>query len=173
MQVRWNFKLLPNQSQLCTLEDWLVTLRKHRNYALRERIEGFDCNNKDNESSIVYAYGSYCEIESRIEFGSCCPLTSPVVKHGVIPHDLNLAFKNTKIKDFETKEAVKTVVKWDSASGIQMKVTTQLRKSLDNFAKVVFHKNKKTLPADCGKVTLSRHQSLQVETLVPCLWGCW
>gem|GEM_PF-4661983 len=39
--------MLPNQSQEETLEDWLVTLRKHRNYALRERIEGFDTNNKD------------------------------------------------------------------------------------------------------------------------------
>ncbi len=134
MQVRWNFKLLPNQSQEATLEDWLVTLRKHRNYALRERIDGFEFNNKDNELSVIYAYGSSCEIESRIEFGSCCPLTCPVLKHGVVPHDLNLAFKNTKIKDKETKEVIKTVVKWDSASGIQMKVTTQLRKSLDNFA---------------------------------------
>jgi len=134
--VRWNFKLLPNPSQEATLEDWLVTLRKHRNYALRERIDGFEFNNKDNESSIVYAYGSYCEIESRIEFGSCCPLTCPVLKHGVVPQDLNLAFKNSKVKDKETKEVIDTVFKWDSASGIQMKVTTQLRKSLDNFALV-------------------------------------
>jgi len=29
---------------------------------------------------------------------------------------------------------------------------------------MVFPKNKKTLPADCGKVTPSRHQSLRVET---------
>ena len=29
--------------------------------------------------------------------------------------------------------------------------------------------NKKTLPTDCGKVTLSRYQSLVVETLVPSL----
>ncbi|MBR8838487.1 MAG: transposase [Stigonema ocellatum SAG 48.90 = DSM 106950] len=136
MQVRWNFKMLPNQTQEATLEDWLVTLRKHRNYALRERTTGFETNNKDSDSAIIYAYGAYCDLESRIEFGSCCPLTSPVLKHGVIPHDLNLAFKNTKIKDFETKEAVKTVVKWDSASGIQMKVTTQLRKSLLHFARV-------------------------------------
>jgi len=134
MQIRWNFKLLPNQSQLCQIEDWLVTLRKHRNYALRERIDGFEFNNKDNELSIIYVYGSYCEIESRIEFGSCCPLTCPVLKHGVVPQNLRLAIKESKVKDKETKEVIKTVVKWDSASGIQMKVTTQLRKSLLHFA---------------------------------------
>ena len=55
MQVRWNFKLLPNQSQEATLEEWLVTLRKHRNYALKERNQGFDFNNKDNDTSVVYA----------------------------------------------------------------------------------------------------------------------
>ena len=125
---------MPNQSQEATLEDWLVTLRKHRNYALRERIQGFEFNNKDNESSIIYVYGSYCDLELRIEYGACCPLTCPVLKHGVVPQDLNLAFKNTKVKDKETKEVIDTVFKWDSASGIQMKVTTQLRKSLNSFA---------------------------------------
>ncbi len=109
MQVRWNFKLLPNQAQEATLEDWLVTLRKHRNYALRERID-FKFNNKDNESSIVYACGSYCDLESKLEFGSCCPLTCPVLKHGVVPQDLNLAFKNTKIKDKETKEVIEVSI---------------------------------------------------------------
>jgi len=136
MQVRWNFKMLPNQSQLCTLEDWLVTLRKHRNYALRERIEGFDTNNQNIDKSIAYSYGAYCDIESKIEYGSCCPLTCPVLKHGVIPQNLELATKQTKVKDKETKEVVETIVKWDSASGIQMKVTTQLRQSKNSFAAI-------------------------------------
>ena len=134
MQVRWNFKLLPNQTQEATLEDWLVTLRKHRNYALRERTIGFETNNKDSDSAIIYAYGSYCDLDSRIEFGSGCPLTCPVLKHGVIPQDLELATKETKVKDKDTKKVVETVVKWDSASGIQMKVTTQLRSSILHFS---------------------------------------
>lgn len=134
MQVRWNFKLLPNQTQEATLENWLVTLRKHRNYALRERTTGFETNNKDSDSAIIYAYGSYCDLESRIQFGSCCPLTCPVLKHGVIPQDLELATKETKVKDKDTKKVVDIISKWDSASGIQMKVTTQLRSSRDNFS---------------------------------------
>ncbi|MBR8833055.1 MAG: transposase [Stigonema ocellatum SAG 48.90 = DSM 106950] len=134
MQVRWNFELLPNQSQEATLEDWLVTLRKHRNYALRERTVGFESNNKDSDSKIIYAYGSYCDLESRIEFGSCCPLTSPVLKHGIVPQNLELATKESKVIDLETKKVVDIISKWDSASGIQMKVTTQLRNSRDNFA---------------------------------------
>ena len=136
MQVRCNFKLLPNQSQEATLEKWLVTLRKHRNYALKERVQGFDFNNRDNDTSIVYAYGSYCDLESKVEYGSCCPLTCPVIKHGVIPSNFELATKQTKVKNKNTKEVIAINLNWDSASGIQMKVTTQLRKSLDNFAKV-------------------------------------
>ena len=134
MQVRWNFKLLPNQSQEATLEEWLVTLRKHRNYALRERNNGFESNNKDNDTQVVFALGSYCEINSKIEYGSCCPLTCPVVKHGVIPQNFELATKESKVKDKKTKEIIAVNTDWDSASGIQMKVTTQLRKSLDSFA---------------------------------------
>ena len=95
MQVRWNFKLLPNQSQSASLEDWLVTLRKHRNYALLERKDGFETNNQDVTETIVYAYGAYCDIDSRVEYGSCCPLACPVLKHGVIPQNLELAFKES------------------------------------------------------------------------------
>ncbi len=136
MQVRWNFKLLPNQSQEATLEEWLVTLRKHRNYALRERTEGFEFNNKDLDSIVAYAYGSYCEIDSKVEYGSCCPLACLVLTHGVIPQNLELAIKKSKIKDKKTKEIIAVNTDWDSASGIQMKVTTQLRKSLDAFASI-------------------------------------
>jgi len=128
--------MLPNQSQEETLEDWLVTLRKHRNYALRERIEGFDTNNQGIDESIAYSYGAYCDIESKIEYGSCCPLTCPVLKHGVIPKNLELATKLSHILDKQTKEIIETVVKWDSASGIQMKVTSQLRQTLNSFAAI-------------------------------------
>ncbi|MDF5723489.1 MAG: RNA-guided endonuclease TnpB family protein [Rhizonema sp. PD37] len=136
MQIRWNFKIYANQTQEATLEEWLVTLRKHRNYALRERINGFDTNNQEIDESIAYSYSAYCEIESKIEYGSCCPLTCPILKHGVIPQNLELATKQSKLKDKQTKEVVETVVKWDSASGIQMKVTTQLRKSLESFSTI-------------------------------------
>ena len=201
--------MLPNQQQEATLEDWLVTLRKHRNYALRERKDGFETNNQDVHAQVIYAYGSYCDLDSRMEYGSCCPLTCPVLKHGVIPQNLELAFKESKIRELETKKVLSTTMGWDSASGIQMKVTSQLRQSLPRFAAIdscvlqrnianldtaytnghidksnregekflcvkckhtehadtkasrtiakrvglVFPKNKKTLPTDCGKVT--------------------
>ncbi|MBR8839203.1 MAG: transposase [Stigonema ocellatum SAG 48.90 = DSM 106950] len=136
MQVRWNFKMLPNQSQEATLEDWLVTLRKHRNYALRERKDGFETNNQDVDTKIAYAYGAYCDLDSRAEYGSSCPLTCPVLKHGVIPQNLELATKQSKVKDKVTKEVIGTRREWDSASGIQMKVTSQIRQSLDSFAAI-------------------------------------
>ena len=136
MQVRWNFKMLPNQTQEATLEEWLVTLRKHRNYALRERIDGFETNNQNVDESVAYSYGAYCEIDSKVEYGSCCPLTCPVLRHGVIPQDFALATKKSKVKDKQTKEVIRSTVKWDSASGIQMKVTTQLRQSLESFAAI-------------------------------------
>ncbi|MBR8836743.1 MAG: transposase [Stigonema ocellatum SAG 48.90 = DSM 106950] len=128
--------MLPNQSQEATLEDWLVTLRKHRNYALRERKDGFETNNKDTELCVDYAYGSYCDLDSKMEYGSCCPLTCPVIKHGVIPQNLELATKQSKVRDKATKEVIGTSREWDSASGIQMKVTSQLRQSLDSFAAI-------------------------------------
>jgi len=125
MQIRWNFKLLPNQSQEVTLTDWLVTLRKHRNYALRERNNGFESNNQEVETKIAYAYGAYCDVISKNEYGASCPLTCPVLKHGVIPDNLELATKNSKAG-----------VKWDSASGIQMKITTRLRSNHPSFASI-------------------------------------
>ena len=125
MQVRWNFKLKPNSTQVATLERWLVTLRKHRNYALRERKEGFESNNQDVAEPVAYSWGSFCDLETHVESGSCCPLTCPVLKHGVVPDDLNLILKTSKGK-----------VKWDSASGIQMKRTTQLRQERKSFGEV-------------------------------------
>lgn len=107
------------------LSRWLVTLRKHRNFALRERETGYNTNNQDVNQAVVYAWGSWCDRESQAEYGSVCPLTCPVVKHGVIPLDLNLALKKSQ-----------GMIKWDSASGIQMKVTTQLRHQRANFGEI-------------------------------------
>ena len=104
------------------MSKWLVTLRKHRNYALRERSYGYEANNRDADEVVVYAWGSWCDISTKKEYGSCCPITCPVVKHGVIPNDLDKAFKVSK-----------GVFKWDNASGIQMKVTTQLRQQNPYF----------------------------------------
>lgn len=117
MQVRWNFKLIPNQDQAAKIDRWLVTLRKHRNYALRERKQGWDSNNKDLalETGIgsAYVWGSYCELETQVEFGACYPLTCPLQRHGVIPPELGMMLKKSK------GETV-----WDNAGGIQSKVTT-------------------------------------------------
>ena len=127
--------MLPSQSQEVTLSEWLVTLRKHRNFALRERTNGFETNNKDAHSLIEYAYGAYCDLNDKVEYGSCCPLTCPIVKHGVIPTDFSLATKLSSVADKVTGEKTK-VVKWDSPGGIQMKVTTHLRNTLDSFASI-------------------------------------
>jgi putative transposase len=135
MLVRWNFKMLPTKIQEVTLSEWLVTLRKHRNFALRERSIGFETNNKDANSTIEYAYGAYCDLVDKVEYGSCCPLTCPIIKHGVIPTDFSLATKLSRLTDKVTGEKTK-VVKWDSPGGIQMKVTTHLRNTLDSFASI-------------------------------------
>jgi putative transposase len=131
MQVRWNFKLIPNKSQFRTINDWLITLRKTRNYALRERKQGWDTNNKDVTTELeigsVYAWGSFCDLDNRIEYGACYPLSCPIQPHGVIPENTGMMIKTEK----------KTgLVEWDSAGGIQSKVTTRLRKERSNFAAV-------------------------------------
>lgn len=100
--MRWNFKLKPNKTHIETMERWLITLRKHRNYALREREQGYSTNNQDVVDEIVYAFGSYCDLDNASEYGACCPLTCPVMKHGVVPEKLSIAFKKTKEK-FDTK----------------------------------------------------------------------
>ena len=118
---------MPNKTQVELMSDWLITLRKHRNYALRERETGYNTNNRDAESSISYAWGSFCDIKTRVEYGSCCPLTCPILKHGVVPPQLELAVKTSKKTGTE---------RWDSASGIQMTVTTTLRHERQNFARI-------------------------------------
>ncbi|GJD15867.1 transposase, IS605 OrfB family [Rivularia sp. IAM M-261] len=77
-------------------------------------------------------------METRIEYGVCCPLTCPVLKHGVVPEKLSIAFKKTKEKfDIKTGELIKpSIVKWDDASGIQKKVTTELRGKFPFFGEI-------------------------------------
>jgi putative transposase len=127
VQVRWNFKLVPTQAQTEKMSAWLVTLRKHRNYALRERSDGYSTNNQYSDQAEEMISGGYCDIKTREEFSEvwCCPLTCPVQKHGVVPDHISLMVKCSK-----------GITKWDSPSGIQMKVTTQLRRSNPWFANI-------------------------------------
>lgn len=125
MQTGQPYKLRPNKSQSDLMAEWLVTLRKHRNYALRERIDSYQQNNLHNDTPVTYAYGAFCDVDTRIEYGSTCPLTCAVVKHGVVSVDAL------------TKTARKTgVVSWDGANGIQGKRTTQLRRDSYYFGRV-------------------------------------
>jgi len=125
MQVRRNYKLQPNMTQLDLMSEWLVTLRKHRNYCLAERKRGYEGNNLDTTKVVEYNFGSYCDVESRVEYGSYCPLTCAVVKHGVLPDSVSLeqSIKFSK----PNKETGEIRISWDSVGGIQSKRTTQLR----------------------------------------------
>lgn len=114
MQVRWNYKLQPNSGQQALMGQWLVTLRKHRNYCLRERQIGFESNNQDSDQFVMYEYKAFCDIDTKVEYGSFCPLTCPVVKHRVMSAEL-------------TKNSKKYGLAWGSASDVQSKKTTQLR----------------------------------------------
>ncbi len=129
MQVRRNYKLQPNKTQQELMSEWLVTLRKHRNYCLAERKRGFENNNLDSVEVVEYEYGAYCDIESRIEYGAYCPLTCSVVKHGVLPNSISLeqSIKFSK----PNRETGEIRISWDSVGGIQSKRTTQLRS--DNY----------------------------------------
>ncbi|MBE9062235.1 RNA-guided endonuclease TnpB family protein [cf. Phormidesmis sp. LEGE 11477] len=125
------------------MTEWVVKLRKHRNYALRERETGYNCNNLDSEATVTYAFGSFCDLSNRTEYGGCCPLTCAVVKHGVVSVEV---LTKTK-KATNTKPA--TVV-WNSASGIQQKRTTELRNESDYFGSIdsqVLQQNIKKLDA--------------------------
>ena len=114
VQVRWNYKLQPNKGQQALMSEWLVTLRKHRNYCLAERIRGFESNNEDSDQPVMYMYGAFCNIDTQLEYGSFCPFTCPVVRHGVMSANLT---KTNKAGD----------LLWGSASDIQSKRTSQLR----------------------------------------------
>lgn len=112
MQVRWNYKLQPNKGQSALMGEWLVTLRKHRNYCLAERKRGSETNNQANDQLVSYGYAAYCEIDTRLEVGSFSPLTCPILKHGVMS-----AQSLTKLKDGS----------WLTVSGVQSARTTELR----------------------------------------------
>ncbi|MEG4918821.1 transposase [Microcoleus sp. B7-D4] len=120
---RWNYKLKPNKEQAALMAQWLITLRKHRNYCLRERFIGWETNNRNVETPRSYAFGSYCEIDTRLEVGAVCPLSCPVVKHGVMSATL-------------TKTSKKLGLCWDSAGGIQSKRTTELRKENEWYSRI-------------------------------------
>jgi putative transposase len=92
--------------------EWLVTLRKHRNYCLRERQRGFETNNQHNDEAVCYGFAAYCEMDTRLEVGAFSPLTCPVLRHGVLSTQ-NL----TKLKDG----------KWLTVGGVQSARTTELR----------------------------------------------
>jgi putative transposase len=139
--------------------EWLVTLRKHRNYMLAERKRGYESNNQDNEAEICYGYASYCDLGTKMEVMAFCPLTCSVMKHGVIPEQLgshwplvwhpplvtenndNSLLKSSKakvVKDKLTGEEkdIPAKFQWDSVSGIQGKRTTQLRSENQYFARI-------------------------------------
>jgi putative transposase len=113
MQVHWNYKLQPNKTQQALMSEWLVTLRKHRNYNLRERRRGFESNNQDSDQPVMYGYAAFCDIEMQIEYGSFCPLACPVVKHGVMSAGLTKSSKGQ--------------LRWGNASDVQSKRATELR----------------------------------------------
>jgi len=123
MQVRWNYKLQPNKEQQALMSEWLVTLRKHRNYCLAERLRGFETNNQDSDQPVMYGYAAYSDIESRIEYGSFCPLTCPVVKHGVMSAGL-------------TKISKKHGLVWGNATDVQGKKRTELRSENPYYARI-------------------------------------
>jgi putative transposase len=118
VQARWNYKLQLNKGQDALASEWLVTLRKHRNYSLRERENCYNSNNLDADQPISYSYGAYCDTGTKTEYGTCCPLTCAVMKHGVVPPQLG---------DAQLLKISKDKSNWDSVSGIQSKRTTQLR----------------------------------------------
>jgi putative transposase len=121
MQVRWNYKLQPNKGQSALMGEWLVTLRKHRNYCLAERKRGFETNNQHNDQAVCYGFAAYCEIDTRLEVGAFSPLTCPALKHGVMSTQ-NL----TKLKDG----------KWLTVSGVQSARTTELRSENPLYSRI-------------------------------------
>lgn len=124
MQIRYSYKLRPSKMQREVMNSWLVTLRKHRNYALRQRTDGYQTNNQNVIESINFSYGAYSDLKTREIWNSWCPLTCPVLKHGVIPEGIELTKKS------------KDVLKWGNVSDIQMKATTRLRTVSKKFKKI-------------------------------------
>ncbi|MCC5619775.1 transposase [Nostoc sp. CHAB 5836] len=123
MQIRWKFKLQPNIRQQALMSEWLITLRKHRNYCLAERQRGFETNNSNSDEPVMYQYGAFSDLGTRIEYGSYCPLTCPIVKHGVMSAEL-------------TKNSKKHGLTWGHAADIQSKRTTELRSESEWYSRV-------------------------------------
>jgi len=69
----------------------------------------------------MYGYASYCDIGTHVEYGVSCPLTCPVVKHGVLS-----ARNLTKLKDG----------KWLTVSGVQSARTTELRSENPYYTRI-------------------------------------
>lgn len=105
------------------MSEWLVTLRKHRNYCLGERKRGSETNNQESDQPVMYQYGAFSDLNSRIEYGSYCPLTCPIVKHGVMSCEL-------------TKTSKKHGLVWGSASDVQSKRTTELRAESEWYGRI-------------------------------------
>jgi putative transposase len=123
VQIRWKFKLQPNIGQQALMSEWLVTLRKHRNYCLAERQRGFETNNSNSDEAVMYQYGAFSDLDTRIEYGSYCPLTCPIVKHGVMSAEL-------------TKNSKKHGLAWGHAADIQSKRTTELRSESEWYSRI-------------------------------------
>jgi putative transposase len=105
------------------MSEWLITLRKHRNYCLAERQRGFETNNHSSDEPVMYQYGAFSDLDTRIEYGSYCPLTCPIVRHGVMSAEL-------------TKNSKKHGLAWGSAADIQSKRTTELRSESEWYSRV-------------------------------------
>ena len=110
---------------------------------LAERKRGYESNNQDNEDEVCYEYAAYCDLNTGMEVGAFCPLTCPVIKHGVIPEQLSndQLLKSSKakiVKDKKTGEEkdIPAKIQWDSVSGIQSKRTTQLRSENEYFSRI-------------------------------------
>lgn len=123
MEVSWKFKLQPNKGQQSLMAEWLVTMRKHRNYCLAERKRGFETNNQDSDQDVMYLCGACCDLETRFVSGAYSPLTCPVVKHGVMSAALT---KNSKSQGLV----------WGNAGDVQSKRTTELRAESAWYARI-------------------------------------
>ena len=99
MNQRYSYKLRPSKMQHRIMTEWLNTLRKHRNFALRERIIGYESNNQDANDAVVYGAGAYCTIGERSEWLASCPLTCPVLKHGVLSNGVELIKRSKGLYD--------------------------------------------------------------------------
>ena len=156
MQVRFNYKLQPDKGQSALMSEWLVTLRKHRNYCLGERDRGFKSNNQNNDQTVCHAYDVYCEVEARFEVGAFSPLTCPVVRTGVMSAGLTKQVGKEKI------------LKWGSASDVQSKRTTELRSENPWYGRI----NSDVLQGNLAKLDTAYNGFFQHKRGFPALRVC-